>query len=139
MVEIAIRITGVGFRSYFRDSWNLFDVVIALGSLGSMILYQEHKIKIKFLSFIKSFKILRLIRLLKRGGRTIALVFNTFVITIQHLVNIGGLLFLFMYIYSVIGMIYFGEVKRNGNMNDYINFESFTSAFITLFTVATVD
>ena len=24
-------------------------------------------------------------------------------------------------------------------MNDYINFESFTSAFITLFTVATVD
>ena len=82
MIEIVIRITGVGFRSYFRDSWNLFDVVIALGSLGSMILYQEQKIKIKFLSFIKSFKILRLIRLLKRGGRTIALVFNTFVITI---------------------------------------------------------
>ena len=44
-----------------------------------------------------------------------------------------------MYIYSIIGMIYFGEVKRNGNMTDYINFETFTSAFITLFTVATVD
>jgi len=39
LIEIAIRITGVGFRSYFRDSWNIFDVVIALGSLGSMILY----------------------------------------------------------------------------------------------------
>jgi DNA polymerase-3 subunit alpha len=36
-------------------------------------------------------------------------------------------------------MIYFGEVKRNGSMNDYINFENFTSAFITLFTVATAD
>jgi hypothetical protein len=80
-----------------------------------------------------------LIRLLKRGGRTIALVFNTFVITIQHLANIGGLLFLFMYIYSIIGMIYFGEVKRNGSMNDYINFENFTSAFITVFSVATLD
>jgi hypothetical protein len=44
-----------------------------------------------------------------------------------------------MYIYSIIGMIYFGEIKRNYTMNDYINFESFTSAFITLFTVATVD
>ena len=44
-----------------------------------------------------------------------------------------------MYIFSILGMIYFGEVKRNGNMTDYINFETFTSAFITLFTVATVD
>ncbi len=82
LVEIVIRVTGVGIRSYLRDSWNIFDVVIALGSLGSMILYQQQKTKIPFLSFIKSFKILRLIRLLKRGGRTITLVFNTFVITI---------------------------------------------------------
>jgi cytochrome c biogenesis protein ResB len=57
----------------------------------------------------------------------------------QSLANIGGLLLLMMYIYSIIGMIYFGEVKRNSTMSDYINFESFTSAFITLFTVATVD
>jgi len=41
--------------------------------------------------------------------------------------------------YAYIGVIYFGEVKRNGNMTDYINFETFTSAFITLFTVATAD
>jgi hypothetical protein len=44
-----------------------------------------------------------------------------------------------MYIYSIVGMIYFGEVKRNNNMNTYINFENFTNAFITLFTVATAD
>jgi hypothetical protein len=36
-------------------------------------------------------------------------------------------------------MMYFGEVKRTGNMNDYINFESFTSSFLTMFTVATGD
>ena len=57
----------------------------------------------------------------------------------QALANIGGLLMLIMYIYSIIGMIYFGEMKRNGSMNDYINFETFTNAFITLFTVATGD
>ena len=82
LVEIVIRIIGVGLISYFRDPWNIFDFVIALGSLESMILYKQQKIKIKFLSFIKSFKIMRLIRLLKQGGRTITLVFNTFVITI---------------------------------------------------------
>jgi hypothetical protein len=57
----------------------------------------------------------------------------------QSLANIGGLLFLFMYMYGIVGVIYFGEVMRTGNMNDYINFESFSNAFVTLFTVATAD
>lgn len=46
---------------------------------------------------------------------------------------------LIMYIYSVMGVILFGDVKRNNNLNDYINFENFTNAFITLFTVCTID
>lgn len=138
-MEVIIRILGIGIKNYFGDPWGRFDFSIAIGSLISLLLYKQSSIKIKFLSFIKSFKILRLIRLLNRGGRTLSLVFNTFIITMQQLSNIGGLLFLFMYMYSILGMIYFGEVKRNGSMNDYINFENFTSAFITLFTVATAD
>ena len=77
--------------------------------------------------------------MLRKGGKSLYLIFNTFIITLQSLINIGGLLILILYVYSIIGMIYFGEVKRNGRMNDYLNFESFTSAFITLFTVATAD
>lgn len=57
----------------------------------------------------------------------------------QTMTNIGALLILFTYIYSIVGMMFFGEVKRTGNMNDYINFETFTSAFITLLTVSTGD
>ena len=57
----------------------------------------------------------------------------------QSLANIGRLLILIMYMYSIVGMIYLGEVKRNGSMNDYINFENFTNSFITLFIVSTVD
>lgn len=57
----------------------------------------------------------------------------------SSLANIGGLLLLIMYIYSIIGMIYLGEVKRTFYMDDYINFETFWNAFITLFTVATGD
>ena len=46
---------------------------------------------------------------------------------------------LFIYIYCIAGMMYFGEVKRVGNMNDYINFESFTNAFFTLLSISTGD
>lgn len=46
---------------------------------------------------------------------------------------------MFIYMYSILGMILFGYVKRNGLMNDYINFENFSNAFITLFVIATGD
>jgi len=122
-----------------KDNWNIFDFIIALGSLIGIIVNQLTTVQIKGMTIIRSFRILRIARLLKRGGKSLNLIFNTFVITMQQLANIGGLLLLFMYIYAIIGMIYFGQVKRNDSMNDYINFESFTSAFITLFTVATGD
>lgn len=67
------------------------------------------------------------------------LIFNTIVITLQQLANIGLLLLLFIFMYSIIGMIIFGRVKRNHVMDDYINFENFFNAFITLFVVATGD
>lgn len=78
-------------------------------------------------------------RLVKRGGKSLILIFNTFVITMQSLSNIGGLLLVFIYMYSIVGMIIFGYTKRNGVLNEYMNFESFPNAFLTLFIVGTGD
>ena len=133
--EAIIRIGSQSFLLYIKDPWNLFDFIVALGSVLGVVVTLSSNLAFKGVSLLRAFRILRLLRLLKRGGKSMYLIFNTFVITMQSLANIGGLLLLIMYIYSIIGMIYFGEVKRNGNMNDYINFETFTNAFITLFTV----
>lgn len=137
--EAAIRILGIGVKNYFAEMWNVFDCVVAAGSVAGIVISWSSTLEIKGTTILRAFRILRLLRLLKRGGKSLYLIFNTFVITMQSLANIGGLLLLFMYTYSIIGMIYFGDVKRNGNMSDYINFETFGSAFITLFTVATID
>jgi voltage-dependent calcium channel T type alpha-1H len=139
LAEAAIRIIGIGIQNYLKDGWNIFDCVVATGSVVSILISSSTTVEIKAVTLLRAFRILRLLRLLKRGGKSLYLIFNTFVITMQSLANIGGLLLLMMYIYSIIGMIYFGEVKRNSSMSDYINFETFSSAFITLFTVATVD
>ena len=88
---------------------------------------------------IRCFRILRILRLLKRGGKSLHKIFNTFVITLHSLVNIGGLLLLMIFMYSVLGMIIFGRVKRNGIINDYLNFENFLNAFFTLYVVVTGD
>ena len=67
------------------------------------------------------------------------MIFNTFVITVHSLINIGSLLILIIYMYSILGMMLFANQKHSGIMNAYINFENFWNAFITLFTVVTGD
>lgn len=138
-IEALIRITAIGVYDYFKDGWNIFDLIVAAGSITGIFIQRSTSVEIINTSLFRAFRILRLLRLLRRGGSSLRNIFNTFVNTMQALANIGSLLLLFMYMYSVVGMIYLGEIKRNGSMNDYITFESFTSAFITLFTIATGD
>lgn len=53
--------------------------------------------------------------------------------TLPALVNVGGLLLLLMYLYSVLGVFLFANVKKNDALNEVLNFESFPKAFITMF------
>jgi hypothetical protein len=116
-------------------------MIVALGSLLGIILQmQDLNFGLRGVATVlRSFRVFRLVRLLKRGGRSIYLIFNTFVLTITSLSNIGALLLLIIYMYSILGMILFGGQVRNGLMNEYMNFENFWNAFITLFTVTTGD
>ena len=131
---------GQGLRVYMRDEWNIFNLIIAIVSaLGILIsFYSPTKMK-GSITFLRSFRILRIVRLLKKGGRSLHMIFNTFVITFHQLVNIGALLMILIYMYSVLGMILLGMTMRNGIMNTYMNFENFFNAFLTLFTVTTAD
>ena len=64
---------------------------------------------------------------------------NTFITSLPALMNLGSVLGFFMLMYSIIGVILFGDVKRTGMINDHLNFEYFQNAFLTLFIVATGD
>ena len=140
MSEAIIKIMGIGTRLYFQDSWNRFDFSIAVLSLVSIIISEFGDISLKgALTLVRSVRLLRILRLLRRGGRSLFMIFNTFVITLQSLANIGSLLLLVIFMYSVIGMTQFGNVMRTGMMNDYMNFETFLNSFMTLFVISTGD
>ena len=65
------------------------------------------------------------------------LIFNTFVVTIPSLANIGGLLTLLLYLYSILGVFLFAPVKLQEFLNVHANFEGFGIAFLTLIRMAT--
>eukprot|EP00350_Pseudokeronopsis_sp_OXSARD2_P011470 CAMPEP_0170566168 /NCGR_PEP_ID=MMETSP0211-20121228/79665_1 /TAXON_ID=311385 /ORGANISM="Pseudokeronopsis sp., Strain OXSARD2" /LENGTH=88 /DNA_ID=CAMNT_0010887265 /DNA_START=1043 /DNA_END=1309 /DNA_ORIENTATION=- len=53
--------------------------------------------------------------------------------------NVGGLLFLLLYLYSILGVYLFAEVQIGGYLTENLNFQSFTKAFLVLFVVSTGD
>jgi hypothetical protein len=88
------------------------------------------------LSVIRS---LRLLRVIKRSAR-LQTIFNTIVSSLPGIGNTGALLVLLIYVYSIIGIQLFSEVKRNDyGLTDLFNFESFNLAFLTLVAVGTGD
>jgi hypothetical protein len=65
---------------------------------------------------IRTVRIGRLLRL-SRKTKTLNKLFQTLLITLPGLGNTGVLLFLFFFIYSLMGMQLFGKVAHTGSVN----------------------
>ena len=53
------------------------------------------------------------------------------------MINVGALLMLFLFLFAVLGMSLFAEVKLQETLNRHANFENFGRAILTLLRVAT--
>ena len=59
------------------------------------------------------------------------------VISIPNLLNVSALIVLILYIYSILGVFIFSDVRSGDTITQYTNFWNFYSAFITLFKCST--
>ena len=85
------------------------------------------------------FRVGRLFRVAQRakGLRTL---FNTLIVSLPAIFNVGSLLFLLMFVYAVLGMNLFGEIAPKGQIQPlHISFRTFGSSLLTLFRVFTGD
>ena len=108
---------------YFKEGWNIFDFTIVLGSLTGVVL-NMFLTNINFgqaTSLFRAFRVFRVIRLIKRA-KSLRIMFTTLVVTLPALINVGGLLLLLIFLYSVLGVFLFAEVKIQAPLHDYANF-----------------
>jgi len=126
-------------KLYFQNPWNRFDFIIAIMAvigIGSNIeLLKDFN---WFAGFIQVFMIFRLLKLMKHFDR-LKSVLNTFIISLPPLTNVGCLLVLILYFYSILGIEWFAKVKYNGLMDSYINFRHFDTSFVLMFILMTGD
>lgn len=131
-----MKIIGLGVR-YFKDGWNVFDFIVAIGSIVGIILNEVTSVSIRSsTSILRSFRILRVFKLFRKQ-KSLKIIYETFIVTLPALVNVGGLLMLLVFIYAVLCMTLFAEVQLNGPMTQNLNFQTITASATTLFLLST--
>ncbi|KAL2097786.1 hypothetical protein ACEWY4_006993 [Coilia grayii] len=136
-LECILKIMAFGFMNYFQDTWNIFDFITVLGSITEIVVDLQ-SINAINMSFLKLFRTARLIKLL-RQGYTIRILLWTFVQSFKALPYVCLLIAMLFFIYAIIGMQVFGNIKLNdeSHINQHNNFKTFFSALMLLFRSAT--
>ncbi|KAG4062064.1 Sodium channel protein type 4 subunit alpha B [Phytophthora cactorum] len=158
VAEMIIKVAGLGIHLYTRDKFNLFDAFVVLMGLLEMALsppsfMSENQPKKGSVSSLRSFRLLRVFKL-ARNWRSLRELLEMVGRALASIANFGVLLFIFIYIYALVGMQFFGNTMRfdsNGyptpyNINDYwsgtvprLNFDTFLWSTITVFKIITTD
>ncbi|KAE9357160.1 hypothetical protein PF008_g3287 [Phytophthora fragariae] len=135
-LEAGIKIAGLG-HYYWKDSWNIFDFVVVVGSCFGMIYTGVGGDAVgSSAAMIRGVRVLRLVRLIQTAPSLRQLV-NTLLFTLPSLINIGGFLLLVFFIYAAVGVQLFAKVKLGDLVTPFANFQSISVAMITLIRCAT--
>ncbi|XP_025052695.1 sodium channel protein type 4 subunit alpha isoform X2 [Alligator sinensis] len=124
---------------YFTIGWNIFDFVVVILSIVGLVLsdvISKYFVSPTLFRVIRLARIGRVLRLI-RGAKGIRTLLFALMMSLPALFNIGLLLFLVMFIYSIFGMSNFAYVKKESGIDDIFNFETFGNSIICLFQITT--
>lgn len=90
---------------YFKQGWNIFDFIIVIISYITLIIGQLSTAAIgpKQTTIVRAFRIGRVFRLIKKA-KFLRIIFNTIILTIPDLANVGALMLLLLFIFAVLGV-----------------------------------
>ncbi|XP_045525614.1 muscle calcium channel subunit alpha-1-like isoform X1 [Pieris brassicae] len=156
MLEFVFKLAAFRFKNYFGDAWNTTDFILVVGSIIDIVVTQVNENKLpseliaplgsnkegsttllKYITFFRLFRAMRLIKLLSRGERIRTLLW-TFIKSFQALPYVALLIVLLFFIYAVVGMQLFGKIDLDDEvLTRNNNFQTFGSALMVLFRSAT--
>ncbi|TSK14520.1 Sodium channel protein type 4 subunit alpha A [Bagarius yarrelli] len=130
----------VALRQYFFTvGWNVFDFIVVILSIAGLMLsdiIEKYFVSPTLFRVIRLARIGRVLRLIK-GAKGIRTLLFALMMSLPALFNIGLLLFLIMFIFSIFGMSNFAYVKKGAGVDDIFNFETFGNSILCLFEITT--
>eukprot|EP00755_Sulcionema_specki_P007653 Sspe_Gene.38830::Locus_18726_Transcript_1_1_Confidence_1.000_Length_6213::g.38830::m.38830 len=138
-IEAVVKIVGLSPRGYFSEVWNRFDfLVVAVSLLGAVVT------DVSGFTFVRLFRVARLLRLLKRTKGLYTL-FVTMIKSLPALWNVTLLLAVIFFMFGAIGVDLFGTLHNqppapgSPQLTPYLNFRNVYYALVTLFTISTTE
>lgn len=120
-IEMIIKLVAFK-RLYFKDNWNNFDfLIVAFAWIG---FFAEIVFNIKvgpLTTVVRAFRILRVLKIIRKA-RNLQKILDTFLLAIPELANVGALLFLFLFLFAVLGVFLFSEIRLQEALNEHANF-----------------
>ncbi|KAM7371342.1 hypothetical protein PAMP_008596 [Pampus punctatissimus] len=126
-------------QHYFAVGWNIFDFVVVILSIAGLLLadiIEKYFVSPTLFRVIRLARIGRVLRLI-RGAKGIRTLLFALMMSLPALFNIGLLLFLIMFIFSIFGMSNFAYVRKEAMIDDMFNFETFGNSMICMFMITT--
>ena len=135
-----LKIVAIGLLKFFSDKMNYMDGGIVLMSLIEMIFLSGNGALSAFRS-VRMFRTLRVLRVarLLRGLKSMMNIIAVIQRSVSSFIYLGMLLFLFIFIYALLGMQLFGGQYGFLDGSKRYNFDSFNQAFVTSFILLTME
>ena len=136
IIEMIIRMYGLGFESYFKSKFNTFDCIVIIASLIEqfyMMCFAGPDMGLTV------FRCLRLLRLFKvtRYWTSLRNLAHALLNSLKSIVSLLFLLFLFLLIFALLGMQLFGGMFVFAEQVPRVNFDNFLNALLTVFQILT--
>eukprot|EP00879_Flechtneria_rotunda_P031665 GHRR01034614.1.p1 GENE.GHRR01034614.1~~GHRR01034614.1.p1 ORF type:complete len:288 (+),score=72.75 GHRR01034614.1:323-1186(+) len=134
--EAGAKCVVLGVRAYLRDAWCRFDLFVVAVSIAGVAVDLGTPSNLAFLPLLRVLRVTRIFRLIPKA-EGIKNLLQTLVLSLPALGNVGSVLLLFFFIYGVIGMNLFGQMKYGVYLDRHANFSNVGIALLTLFRIIT--
>ena len=132
LMEMLLRWMAMGLPQYFSDGWCRFDCVVVVVSIIGVLMDYLSTSDTTILPILRALRVLRIFKLVPRL-KSLRQMLLTIMYALPALFNVAMVLFLFLYLYSIIGLNLFGNLMLQTTLNQNVNFQTFTSSMLLLF------
>ncbi|EMP34474.1 Voltage-dependent R-type calcium channel subunit alpha-1E [Chelonia mydas] len=136
LLEMSLKMYGMGPRLYFHSSFNCFDCGVTVGSIFEVV-WAVFRPGTSFgISVLRALRLLRIFKITKYWASLRNLVVSL-MSSMKSIISLLFLLFLFIVVFALLGMQLFGGRFNFMDGTPSANFDTFPAAIMTVFQILT--
>ncbi|KAF8063493.1 Ion transport protein-domain-containing protein [Lyophyllum atratum] len=131
MVDVVVRLCGLGWKSFRADGWNLFDIVVAAGSFITTMVVRFGDSGFVTQQLQKLFLVSIAFKLVQRTN-SLNMLFKTAVASLPVILSLLGLWLILFIFFAILYVEVFSLTKWNSGETRNMNFTSVGSSLVML-------